>query len=301
MHNLKALQLFLSVAKTSSFVQGGKPYGLSGASVSKHIKNLENELGITLFHRTTRIVALTEAGEEYKREIIEAIELLEQAHIKVKEKSNILNGTLKVNIPEHFGRLYLSTHIALFASAHPELSIEVSFDDRQINIQEENYDIVVRIGSLPDSSLIAHTLIPVGHMPIIMCASPEFTREHVLKDISMVSTVPSIIYANDRSSIWHYIHIPTREKGSVTLRRDYITNDAQMMCDFATQGRGVVLLPLFIAHPYLKSGELVHVFMEYCSEPDIGIYALFKKQKYQPAKTKLFLEHLKQVCKTLKW
>ena len=152
----------------SSFTQGARRLGVSSAQVSKLVARLENRLGARLLNRTTRDVSLTDTGRAYlerARGLLEDFETLEGS---VRDQSGP-TGLLKISAPVSFGATQLTPALLDFAAAFPEVSLDVSATDRMVNLVEEGFDVGVRIGQLPDSSVIARKLAAVR---LVTCASP---------------------------------------------------------------------------------------------------------------------------------
>ena len=171
MNHISRVDLFLEVAKQRSFTAAAKCLNLSGPAVSKQVQTLENQLGVKLLNRTTRQVTLTEEGAIYAERAGQALEDLHEAERQILELKDCPVGKLRINVPLSFGIAYLSRPIVDFANRYPEVVMDVNYDDRRVDMIAEGYDVLVRIGSLEDSSLIARKL---ADSPIILCASPDY-------------------------------------------------------------------------------------------------------------------------------
>ena len=160
MDRFDEISAFAAVADARSFTHGAKRLGVSSAQISKLVAKLENRLGARLLNRTTRDVSLTDTGRAYlerARVLLEDFDALESS---VRDESGP-RGLLRVSAPMSFGASQLTPALLDFASAYPEVSLDVSSTDRMINLVEEGFDVAVRIGQLSDSSLIARRLAPV--------------------------------------------------------------------------------------------------------------------------------------------
>ena len=172
MDRFDEISAFAAVADARSFTQAARRLGVSNAQVSKLVARLENRLGARLLNRTTRDVSLTDTGRAYlerARSLLEDFETLESS---VRDQSGP-RGLLKISVPVSFGANQLTPALLDFAAAYTEVSLDVSSTDRMVNLVEEGFDVAVRIGQLPDSSVIARKLAAVR---LVTCASPAYLQ-----------------------------------------------------------------------------------------------------------------------------
>ncbi len=291
--------LFLEVAKHQSFAKAARALGMTGPALSKQVQALEDQLGVRLLQRTTRQVTLTEEGALYSERARKALDDLHEAEMLVQDLRASPAGLLKVNAPMSFGRRYLTQPIAAFAKAYPEVQLEVDFDDRRVDIIAEGYDVVIRIGALEDSSLIARQ---IAGCPIVLCATPEFVTEHGQpSSVEELAALPAIIYTrHGHQTDWRY-RAPDGTVGSVGLRMHFAANNAEMMLEACLQGVGVAVLPIFAAATHLASGQLVELLPGYTTHPERGIYAMFPQNRHLSARTRLFIDWLSECSKAFPW
>lgn len=299
MDSISRVAIFVQVARLQSFVAAGRELGMSGPAVSKQIKALEESLGVRLLNRTTRSVTLTDEGALYLDRAAKALEDLQEAERQIQELKDCPTGKLKINVPMSFGNQYLVGPIAQFAKRYPEVKVEVDFDDRWVDVIAEGYDVVVRIGVLDDSSLIARKL---ASCPIILCASPAYKDQHGLpNEPSQLPGFPAIIYSkHSQSEEWHY-QTPDGSRGSVRLNRNFAGNSAEMQLEACLQGMGIALLPVFIANEHLDSGDLIRVLPTFETYPQRGIYALFPQKRYLATRVRLFVDWLSECGAEFPW
>ena len=179
MDRLVAMEAFATVAKLGSFAAAAGRLRMSSTAVSRHVSNLEDHLGVRLINRTTRRLSLTEVGTAYlerSREILTDIDDLERT---AQERQDSPRGTLKITAPISFGCFHLMPAIAAFMERHPDLSVDLTLGDRYFDLVEEGYEVAVRIGHLPDSSLIARKLAP-SHL--VVYATPAYLEERGAPD-----------------------------------------------------------------------------------------------------------------------
>jgi DNA-binding transcriptional LysR family regulator len=299
MDKVSRIAVFLEVAKHQSFAAAARALGMTGSAVSKQIQNLEDQLDVLLLHRTTRKVTLTEEGAIYYERARRALEDLQEAENFIQEFKARPTGVLKVNIPISFGQQYLTQPIAKFAKQYPDVKLEIDLDDRKVNIVDEGYDVVVRIGALEDSSLIARKL---ASCPILLCASPEYIRDHgapqVPKDLK---DHKALIYTqHGQFAQWTYQGL-SGDTGSVDLQSTLKANSGEMLLEGCLEGVALCIIPIFLAAPYLQSGKLVHLMPDYKTAPERNIYAMFPQNRHLSARVKLFVDMLTEAGKALPW
>lgn len=299
MDHISRVGVFLQVVKYQSFAGAARALGLTGPAISKQVQSLEDKLGVRLLHRTTRQVTLTEEGAIYHERARKALEDLSEAESQIQELKARPTGVLKINAPMSFGKQHLTKPIAAFAKQYPDVRMEVDFDDRWVDVIAEGYDVVVRIGALKDSSLIARKL---ADCPIILCASAEFSRLQGLPGSpEQLPDFPSLNRNNPGDlNEWRY-QDKNGTTGSAPFTRVFIANNAEMLLEACLQGMGIVLLPIFVAAPYLQSGQLVKVLPDYQTHPQRGIYAIFPQNRHLSTKTRLFVDMLTECSKAFPW
>ena len=299
MDHIARLKVFLEVAKGQSFTKAGQALGISAPAVSKHIQALEEELKVKLFNRTTRLVNLTEEGALYAERVGKALDDLEEAQNELHDLKACPTGTLKVNAPTAFGSKCLVAPLVAFAKAYPNVTLDVDFDDRHVDILAEGYDVVLRIGHLEDSSLIARKLAPC---PIYVCAAPDFVAAYgTPKTPEELAALPAIAYSrHNTQNIWMY-KTPTGELGQTQLQRTLMANHADMMLEACKAGIGVCISPIFSCYEALQNGELVQLLPDYTLHPERNFYAIFPQNRYLSTRVRLFIDHMHEAMKALPW
>jgi len=299
MDHISRVGIFLEVVKCESFAGAARALGLTGPAISKQVQSLEDQLGVKLLNRTTRHVGLTEEGAIYFEKARQALEDLDEAEQQIQELKACPTGKLKVNAPMSFGTQFLTRPIAAFAEQYPEVALEVDFNDRWADVVAEGFDVVIRIGALEDSNLIARKLAPC---PIILCAGKKLIEKHGLPNsVEQLSEYPGIAYnRHTQKEDWRY-RDNNNVIGTQTLNRNFAANTAEMQLEACLHGLGVALLPAFSADAYLKSGELVSLYPEYSTYPESGINALYPQNRYLSTRTRLFVDWLSNASKDFSW
>lgn len=300
MDHISRIGVFLEVAKHESFAGAARALGLTGPAISKQVQSLEDQLGVKLLNRTTRHVSLTEEGAMYFDKARKALDDLNEAEKQLHELKVCPTGKLKVNAPMSFGTQFLTRPIAEFAEQYPEVELEVDFNDRWVDVMAEGFDVVIRIGSLEDSSLIARRLAPC---PIILCAGKSLIEKLGMPAlVEQLADYPCVAYnKHAEKETWRF---KDKRNGLVmaqTLNRNFVTNTAEMQLTACLQGVGVALLPIFTADSYLKSGELIELFPDCTTYPERGIFAMYPQNRYLSARTRLFIDWMSDFSETLSW
>ena len=299
MDHISRVGIFLEVVKHESFAGAARALGLTGPAISKQVQSLEEQLGVKLLNRTTRHVGLTEEGAIYFEKARQALEDLDEAEQQIQELKACPTGKLKVNAPMSFGTQFLTRPIAAFAEQYPEVELEIEFNDRWSDVVGEGFDVVIRIGELEDSTLIARKLAPC---PIILCAGEKLIQKYGLPEsVEQLSDYPGIIYnMHKQKGQWRY-----RDNNGLiatqTLNRNFAANTAEMLLEACLHGLGITLLPAFSVESYLKSGELIALFPEYPTFPELGIYAMYPQNRYLSTRTRLFIDWLSNASKDFTW
>lgn len=291
MDSISKIALFLEVAKQKSFAKAARQLGMTGPALSKQVQSLEERLGVRLLHRTTRQVSLTEEGALYSERARRALEDLDNAEREIQDLTACPTGELKINAPMSFGLAYLVKPLTRFAQAYPDLRLDIDFDDRQVDIVGEGYDLVIRIDALADSSMIAREIKPC---PITLCAGrPLIERLGMPDSLEALATYPAVIYTkHGRTNEWRY-QSPAGEQGVLLLNRVMSANTADMMVEACRQGVGVALLPSFSIARLRKEGELIPLLPEYETWPQRNIYAIYPERRFLSTKVKLLIEWLR--------
>ena len=175
MDTLTSMKVFHTAVTCGSFSEAGRNLGMAPSSVSRQISALEDHLGVQLLNRSTRQLHLTEAGETYHDRVINILQSVEDAAVAVTELESSPRGMLRINMPVTFGRRHVAPFFPEFMDLYPEVEIEATMTDNLVNIIEEGADLVIRIGELQDSSLIARKLAP-NHR--VIAASPEYLEKY---------------------------------------------------------------------------------------------------------------------------
>lgn len=299
MDHISRVGVFIAVVKAGSFAGAALTLGITSSAVSKQIQNLEQDLQVKLLNRTTRIVSPTEEGTLYFERAARALEDLKEAEDEINELKSRPRGPLKVSLPQSLGIKYFGDAIAVFAAQYPEVELDVSLDDRLVDVAGEGFDLVVRIGSLKDTSLIARRM---ADCPLMLCASPEYLRAYGTPQIPADLTKHNALAftGNRGPHEWRYTN-NTGESGQIALQGTFKADSGDILCRAALQNVGIVLLPIFYVAEHLESRRLQHVLPDFVTSPKREIYAVFPPNRFQSTRLRLFVDHLVATAKRLPW
>jgi DNA-binding transcriptional LysR family regulator len=288
MDKLGSLRAFTKVVELGSFSEAGRALRLSRSAVSKYINDLENELGVQLLNRTTRQVSPTENGQVYFERAIGVLSELDAADQAVTHLQATPRGLLRVNAPMSFGTLQLGPAIADFMERYPELRIQLVLSDAQVDPVQEGLDVTLRIADLESSSLIARKIMPVDR---VLCASPDyFARHGIPKHPSDLRDHNCLTYGFlSTGNQWKL----TGQDGDhwIQPRWTLCVNNAEVLRDAAINGRGITVLPVFIASDALRDGRLQTCLADYHA-PELALYAIYPPTQHLAVKVRLFIDFL---------
>lgn len=299
MGKLDELETFVKVVEVESFSEAARQLGISKSYVSKHISRLEDRLGARLLNRTTRQLTLTDVGARFYERCVSIIEQLEEAQVEVADLQSAARGTLRVSVPMSFGIRHLAPAVAQFMRQHSELTVEMMFSDRPVNIVDEGFDVAVRIGVLKDSSLHARKLATTRSVTV---ASPDYVeRRGAPRHPSELKEHACLRYTYLSSgTMWRYLDAQGQEF-SVKIDGPMLTNNGDANFEAACAGVGVATLPDFFVNEALEDGRLVRLFEDWSHPLDLGIWALYPHNRHLSAKVRLFVDFLVETFSVPRW
>lgn len=288
MNLLSAMTAFRHVAETASFSAAGQRLGRSKTAISKLVGELEQHLGVRLLQRTTRRVALTDAGEAYLPRCVQVLIELEELDAAMQDAQVALRGGLRITAPQTFGEMRLLPVLAEFYRREPAISLDLSLTDRFVDLVEERFDLAIRIGELTDSSLVARWL---ADMQLVPCASPGFLATHGVPASPMaLARLPCIIDSNGRPPRqWTFTVAESRVVVPVDGR--FTVTGLNPARQLALAGHGCAMLPDFVIQADLAAGTLVQLLGD-ALPPRRGIYAVYPHRRYLPRRLTLLVDYL---------
>lgn len=278
-------RMFIAVMEMGSFAKAAQRLGTSSGQASKLISRLEQTLGVQLFKRSTRALAPTEVGRAYYERIRQLLDEFDALDEAVRNAVGQPSGRIRLSVPVTFGTGPLSPLLIAFAQRYPQIELDVSFTDRRANIVDEEFDLALRIGQLPDSSLMARKLCDIR---ILTLAAPDYLAQHgPPSHWQQLHDHPCILDTNFTDPYhWRFRQGPD-DIQSLPVRGRLKFSNAGVCLQAACAGLGIACLPAFVAGDALRQGRLVPVLQEF-ELPPLCLFAL-----YPPAR------HLAQRCRCL--
>lgn len=287
---LDGVAVFVAVINSGSFTAAAESLGHSTSYISKEVTRLEKRLGSRLLNRTTRTISLTDAGRAYYERCQQIVIDAENASRSVSHLQDEPRGLLRVNAPTSFGTRHLIEYLAGFLRSYPEVNLEIEFNDRIIDVVAEGYDVVIRVGHVKDSNLVARAFTKSKTVTV---ASPEYLRRNGIPkaapDLERHHCITYSLQPNPAN--WEFV-----KKGDpvqVKLQSRALCNNAETMVGLACGGIGITRMPLFNCDREVKEGRL-KILLEDYDQPEYGIYAVYPHRQYLTAKVRVFVDYLVQ-------
>lgn len=283
------MRMFVAVVDAGSISGAAERLEVAKSAVSRRLTDLEARLGAELLHRTTRRLGLTHSGRAFFERAQRILADLEEAEQAVSQAHGAIRGRLKVALPLSFGLLHLAGLINEFLGLHPEVEFDLDFNDRQIDLMQEGFDLAIRIARLPDSSLIARKLAPIRHA---LCASPDYLARHgTPARADDLASHAGLVYSNlANPGLWSYVR-PDGQPGSVQVPVKLRANNGDFLCRAAIAGQGVILHPTFYLSDAIRTGELVPLLTDH-AWPELNAYALYPPTRHLSRRVRAFVDFL---------
>jgi DNA-binding transcriptional LysR family regulator len=290
MDKLKQIESFVAVAAKGSLTAVAALEGVAPAVIGRRIDALEERLGVKLFVRTTRRITLTHEGSAFLEDCQRILIDLTNAEASVSEGGVKASGHLRITAPAGFGRRHVAPLVPPFLAAHPEVSLSLNLSDRVVDIVNEGYDCAVRVGDLPDSSLVSLRLADNRRQVV---ATPDYlgragtptTPQELMKHQCLTLSSEA-----SQTRGWAFL-----QDGQVTHLRPagrLDCSDGQVLHQWCLQGLGLAWRSTWEVQRELASGALLPVLEEFAAPPN-GIYAVFPQRKHLPLRVRLWIDHLK--------
>ncbi|MFJ2324762.1 LysR family transcriptional regulator [Pseudomonas sp. NPDC087690] len=282
------MQVFCTVVDKGSFVGAAEPLEMSKAAISRYVSGLEERLGVRLLHRTTRKLSLTEEGRQFYHQARDVLTLMDQAEEAVSSSAPEPSGVLRINAPVSFGVLHLAPVWADFMKVYPNVELDISLNDRLVDLVEEGFDAAVRIARMESSSLVGRRLAGTR---MCLCASPEYLANHPeIRSLSDLTEHGVIAYTNFASGNEWQFEGPHGSE-TVRTRSSVRCNNGDTCRSIALAGGGIALQPSFMVAEDLRKGDLVEILPAYQSV-ELGIYVVYPTRKHLATKVRVLINFL---------
>ena len=293
MDRLAAMEMFVRVVQEKSFSAAARQLGVSKSVVSKAVAELEDRLGAQLLNRTTRQMSMTEVGQAYYDRCITILEQVSETEQIVTAEAQTPRGTLRVAAPVTFSVSHLGEPLTAFLADNPEVSVDLSLNDRAVDIVEEGFDVAVRIARrLRDSNLIA---VRLCQSRTVTSASPAYLAAHGTpahpKDLLQHQCLR---YSNlGPAQEWTFTDPADASAVQVAVTGRILTNNGEVLRAAALAGQGIASGPSFLVAEDIRTGRLVPILNDYAGPP-FNIYAIYPPNRHISAKVRRFVDHLKR-------
>jgi DNA-binding transcriptional LysR family regulator len=291
MSRLNEIETFVVIARTGSISRAAEQLGIAKSATSRRLSDLEARLGAQLIQRTTRQFSLTEEGQTFLASAEVALDALNDAERSVRDEVAELSGPLHVAAPVSYGLSKMQPVFTQFLIDNPDVTLRADFSDRTVDLVQDGFDLAIRIGDLPDSSLVARKITTVRHCVV---ASPAFWNAHGKPDAPEdLQHLPFLRYENLRNRQALTFKRPDGTKGSISPPQRVRASNGDFLAQMAVADLGFMVEPEFVAEPYLRSGELIEVLQDY-DWFGLNLYAVFPPGRRPTRRTEAFVDCLQR-------
>ncbi len=285
------LNAFVKVVQTGSFTKAADLLGTQKAHLSRLISKMEQHLGVRLLERSTRSLSLTEVGREMFERAIGILAAVEDAKQAAQRTLDEPRGTLKLTCGVEFGQLAVSGWINTYLQRYPQVVVEADWSNRVVDLVHEGFDVAIRLGDLPDSTLAARKL---GELHYGLYASPTYLQRHGSPKLAQDLQQHELLMFTGGSlkQGWTLYQGAERSEGQVRLSAQqarYRINNSYAVCSSAIAGLGIARLPRMLAEPEAATGRLVEVLADWQSHR-VAVHAVFPSARFLTPKVRAFVE-----------
>lgn len=297
--SLQGLLSFVHAVQTGSFTQAAQRLGVSASAVGKAVALMETRLGVRLLSRTTRSLGLTAEGEAYYQACVEALTVLDAGQAQLAAHRQVPSGRLRVDLPLDFGRRRVAPLLFEIAGRFPNLALDISFNDRRVDLVQEGIDLAIRIGELDDSAGLVARLLCTQRLAL--CAAPAYLDRHGRpQTIDDLERHALIVYGRDGSLSPWFLRDPEGRLRKYTPRGRIVLGHGEPMLDAALAGCGITYLPSWLMADELASGRLERVL-----SPDLvdgaPIHAIWPATRTLAPKIRFVVDELVQRFSPPSW
>ncbi|MGK0269710.1 MAG: DNA-binding transcriptional LysR family regulator [Cocleimonas sp.] len=289
MDRFENMKTFIHIVDAGSMSAAADRLEVTKSAVSRRLKELEEHLGVQLFHRTTRSMNLTDSGTAFYQQAVRILEDVLEAENSITQAHGTLKGSLKIAVPYSFGIMHLGPAINEFLKIHPQIEFDLDFNDRQVDIVQEGFDLAIRIANLPDSSLIARRLSSIDH---IACASPSYLEKHGVPDSPEDLVNHRCLAYNLLQDYKSWVFIDeNKEIINVNIDPYFKSSAGESLREAAIDGHGICYLPTFIVYQQIEQQKLIPLLHKYKSS-QVNTYAIYPQTRHLSQRVRVFVDFL---------
>lgn len=293
-----AMRAFVHAVDLGSFSKAAAQEAIKVSTVSRYVSALEADVNAALFNRSTRRLHLTEAGSAFYDRAVQILADVEAARLATISLNARPQGLLRINVPAAFGRRHIVPHLRDFLAAYPDIRVDATLTDATVDLIDSGADLAVRIGALPDSTLVARRLAPQRRVPV---ASPVYLAERQpIAEPGALAGHQCLSFALQPRDVWYFRRHgdPAAEPVEIALHGRLRANDSEALLDAALAGLGVALLPTWLVGQALHAGQLVPILPAWegliAPGPERAIWAVYPPKKVVSPKVRAFLGFLER-------
>jgi DNA-binding transcriptional LysR family regulator len=291
MDKFESIRAFTQVVNSGGFAAAARQMGMSRSQVNKLVIALENELGVQLLHRSTRVVTPTETGLAFHQRCVEILASLEEAERAITQLHEEPRGKLRINAPMTFGTMHLAPALSDFLMQYPDLQVQLTLNDRLIDPIEEGFDVTVRIAKPQETaSLIVH---PLAIAPRVLCAAPSYLETHGTPTHPDELRHHSCLHYGQLAIEDQWTLTGTDGEQTISVTGVLCSNNGEVLRDAAVRGLGITLLPRFIVNPELQQGLLQIVLPQY-HPSELSISVIYPVNRHLSTKIRLLVNFLQK-------
>lgn len=285
---LTGMRVFVLAVQQGSISAAAERLELSPTMAGRHLTQLEEYLGVKLFHRSTRRLSITEPGVNYLPACERILADISEANRMVSAQQHQAQGILRMNVPLSFGIKYLAPLMPLFSQTYPQVQVELGLTDQAIDLLAGHWDMGIRVGSLANSpSLQARKL---ADCQLHVCAAPAYLAQHgTPQTVADLSQHNCLQYSLSEPNRWAF---GTHQQTVVEVSGNLTANNGDALVIAAIGGQGIIYKPDFLVRDALADGRLVNLTLDQPVLPQEGIYAFYPKQRYLPLKVRVMIDFL---------
>lgn len=287
MDRFLCIQAFVRVAESQSFSTAARQLGVTGSVITSRIKQLESFVQAPLFHRSTRKVILSEAGQNFFDECAELVAGLELVTDRMRLAQSTPSGTLRIQVLPGFALGHLGRALKDFSAEYPHINLDIAVSDKSINPVEEGYDVALQIFRPRTENLIERPLFPVRR---VFCASPQYLRQHAPPGTPHDLASYELALYSGYPTRNRWIFRRGKEETSIELPAKLRSNSVHLLHDFVLSGAGISCLPTLVCGDDLAKGALVPVLQEYELLPPLELLAIYPPTQRRALKVKLLVD-----------
>ncbi|MBM3623007.1 MAG: LysR family transcriptional regulator [Alphaproteobacteria bacterium] len=280
---------FVKVVEANGFSAAAPQLGLTPSAVSKLVTRLEERLGVRLFNRTTRKLALTEAGENFYRDAARIIGEVDEVEAAIGRRGHEARGLVKVTTSLAFGAHQILPLVPEFLDNHPGIELDLSFTDRVVDLVQEGFDVAFRIGHLADSSFVARK---IGEDRRVVVAAPSYLRKHGEPKHPDELVRHNCLGFRDRTSMNRWPFLVDGATREVMVRGNCRGDDGDMLYQLAVEGVGIVRLTRLTVARAVRAGGLVEILQPFTPRDTIPIQAVYPHRRLLPPKVTALVDFL---------